>query len=61
MLREFLDWAVLFPFPVLLKAAAGLRGLKMGAQAVPLSPARQARLDSFGTWFQAWLPGLKGL
>jgi 4-hydroxy-tetrahydrodipicolinate synthase len=61
MLQEFLDWSVQFPFPVLVKAAAGLRGVKLGAQSVPLSPVRQRRLDAFREWFQGWLPALKRL
>ena len=61
MLQEFLGWAGEFPFPVLVKVAAGLRGVKVGAQSVPLSPGRQSRLDAFGVWFQGWLPALKGL
>ena len=59
MLQEFLGWADQFLFPVLLKVATGLRGIKMGAQTVPLSPARQARLDAFGAWFRGWLPALQ--
>ena len=61
MLREFLGWADLFPFPVLVKVATGLRGVKMGTQSVPLSPGRQSQLDAFGVWFEGWLPALKRL
>ena len=61
MLQEFLGWAGEFPFPVLMKVATGLRGVKMGTQSVPLSPGRQSKLDAFGVWFQGWLPALKGL
>jgi len=56
MLQEFLGWAVQFPFPVLVKVATGLRGVKLGAQSVPLSPERQRQLDAFGEWFLGWLP-----
>jgi 4-hydroxy-tetrahydrodipicolinate synthase len=61
MLQEFLGWADQFPFPVLVKVATGLRGVKMGTQSVPLSPGRQTKLAAFGDWFQGWLPGLKRL
>jgi dihydrodipicolinate synthase/N-acetylneuraminate lyase len=61
MLLEFLGWVGEFPFPVLVKVATGLRGVKVGTQSVPLSPGRQSKLDAFGVWFQGWLPGLKGL
>jgi 4-hydroxy-tetrahydrodipicolinate synthase len=59
MLQEFLGWAGQFPFPVLLKVATGLQGVKLGAQSVPLSPGRQRQLDAFREWFQGWLPALK--
>ncbi len=61
MLQEFLGWAGNFPFPVLVKVAAAQRGIKLGAQSVPLSPARQRKLDAFREWFQGWLPALKGI
>jgi 4-hydroxy-tetrahydrodipicolinate synthase len=61
LLQEFLGWARQFPFPILVKVAAGLRGVKMGTQSVPLSPGRQRQLDAFREWFQGWLPALKRL
>jgi dihydrodipicolinate synthase/N-acetylneuraminate lyase len=61
MLQEFLSWGGSFPFPVLVKVAAGLRGVKLGGQSVPLSPGRQRKLDAFREWFQGWLPALKRL
>jgi dihydrodipicolinate synthase/N-acetylneuraminate lyase len=61
MLNEFLSWGGPFPFPVLVKVAASLRGFKLGAQSVPLSPGRQHKLDAFREWFQGWLPALKRL
>jgi 4-hydroxy-tetrahydrodipicolinate synthase len=60
-LQEFLYWTAQFPFPVLVKVAAGLRGVKLGAQSVPLSSGRQKKLDGFREWFQGWLPALKRL
>ncbi len=61
LLQEFLHWSGQFPFPVLVKVAASLRGIKLGAQSVPLSPGRQHKLDAFREWFQGWLPALKRL
>ena len=61
LLHEFLAWAVEFPYPLLLKVAAGLRGLKVGSPAMPLSPGRQRRLDEFREWFEDWLPAAKTL
>jgi 4-hydroxy-tetrahydrodipicolinate synthase len=61
MLGEFLHWMEQFPIPVLVKVAAGLRGYKLGAQSVPLSPGRQHKLDAFREWFQGWVPALKRL
>ena len=59
--RNFSAGSAQFPFPVLVKVAAGLRGVKLGAQSVPLSPGRQKKLDAFREWFQGWLPALKRL
>ena len=52
--REFLAWVEEFPFPVLLKAAVELRGLKAGPPAVPLPPGKLRRMDEFREWFRAW-------
>lgn len=54
LLHEFLAWVDEFPYPVLLKVAAALRGIKLGSPTIPLSPGRQRRLDEFRQWFQAW-------
>lgn len=61
LLQEFVTWAGEFPLPVLVRVATGLRKLQVGAQTVPLSPAKQRRLDEFREWFQGWLPALKRL
>ena len=59
MMAEFLAWADEFPFPVIVKVAAGVRGVKVGAQSVPLPPTRQRRLDAFREWFAGWSAELK--
>jgi 4-hydroxy-tetrahydrodipicolinate synthase len=58
-IHEFLAWSAEFPSPLLVKVAAGVRGLKPGLPAMPLSPARQHRLDEFRRWFEGWLPTVK--
>lgn len=60
-LQEFVRWSARFPEPVAVKLATGLRGLKTGSLAVPLSPAKQKDLDSFRDWFQRWLPEVRKL
>jgi 4-hydroxy-tetrahydrodipicolinate synthase len=59
LLGDFLGWASEFPYPLLFKVAAGLRGMELGSESIPLSPARQRRLDEFRHWFQGWLPTIK--
>jgi len=60
-LQEFVRWAARFPEPAAVKLATGLRGLKTGPLAVPLSPQKQKDLDSFRDWFQSWLPAVRKL
>ena len=45
----------------LLEISTGLRGLKVGPLAVPLSPRKQRELDEFREWFRGWLPAVKRL
>ena len=61
LLQQFVAWDTQFPFPVMAKAAAQLRGVKLGMQPVPLSAGRQRALDDFREWFKGWLPCLKDL
>lgn len=56
-LRQFLAWCEEFPQPAILRVAAGLRGIKTGGLAVPLSAAKQRRLEEFRAWFPNWLRG----
>jgi 4-hydroxy-tetrahydrodipicolinate synthase len=60
-LQEFLAWMDQFPHPIILKTAAALRGLKTGPPLIPLTAAKQKKLDEFRTWFQAWLPMMNKL
>lgn len=55
-LREFLAWVEQFPPPVIVKVATGLRRMKTGLLAVPLSPEKQKKLEQFRAWFDGWLP-----
>lgn len=58
-LQEFIAWHDQFPTPVVIKTAAGERGLKIGPLASPLGPAAQKRLEEFREWFRAWLPDVQ--
>jgi 4-hydroxy-tetrahydrodipicolinate synthase len=60
-LQEFVRWSARFPEPVAVKLATGLRGLKTGPLAVPLSPQKQKDLDAFRDWLQQWLPAVRKL
>jgi 4-hydroxy-tetrahydrodipicolinate synthase len=57
--REFTYWTRQFPATIALKAALSLRGLKTGPFHVPLTPAKQCKLDEFREWFQGWLARVK--
>jgi 4-hydroxy-tetrahydrodipicolinate synthase len=61
LLQEFVRWSARFPEPTAVKLATGLRGLKTGPLAMPLSPRKQKDLDSFRAWFQEWLPAVRKL
>jgi 4-hydroxy-tetrahydrodipicolinate synthase len=52
---EFAERAMSFPFPMGLKEAAAVRGLKTGPHAVPPGPGECGRLEEFRAWFAAWL------
>jgi len=57
-LREFIAWLERFPAPYGIKLALAGRGLPVGPEAVPPSPARRRLAELFTAWFQDWLPGL---
>jgi dihydrodipicolinate synthase/N-acetylneuraminate lyase len=57
--QEFTNWTRQFPATIALKAALNLRGLKTGPFQVPLTPAKQCKLDEFREWFRGWLARLK--
>jgi dihydrodipicolinate synthase/N-acetylneuraminate lyase len=57
--REFTAWTRQFPATIALKAALNVRGLKTGPIHVPLTPAKQVRLDEFREWFRGLLLELK--
>jgi 4-hydroxy-tetrahydrodipicolinate synthase len=56
-MQEFIAWCREFSQPAILRVAAGLRGIKTGALAVPLSAAGLKRLEEFREWFPNWLRG----
>jgi len=53
-LNEFLDWSDLFPPFTLIRAAAAIRRIKTGPDAIPLSPEKQQRMQEFKEWFTSW-------
>jgi 4-hydroxy-tetrahydrodipicolinate synthase len=60
-MSELLAWAARFPNPTVWKVATGLRGLKTGSLAAPLSPRKQRDLEAFREWFRDWLPEVRKL
>lgn len=58
-LQEFVAWIDRFPTPVGVREATGLRGIKVGPMATPLSPQKQKSLQDFREWFPAWLKTVK--
>jgi len=55
-LQEYIKWLNEFPSPLGVKETTGMRGLKVGPNAVALGPARQRKLEEFREWFKGWLP-----
>ena len=55
-LREFIAWLDRFPVPFGIKVALAERGLPVGPEPVPLSPARGRLAEQFRAWFREWLP-----
>jgi dihydrodipicolinate synthase/N-acetylneuraminate lyase len=55
-LADFLERVLTFPFPIGLKAAAAVRGIKTGPIASPLGPDQSRCLDDFRQWFRERLP-----
>lgn len=53
---EFLDRTLPFPFPVGIREALAVRGLKTGPHATPLSLTGARELEEFRGWFREWLP-----
>ncbi|HWZ32534.1 MAG TPA: dihydrodipicolinate synthase family protein [Bryobacteraceae bacterium] len=56
-LADFIDRAMAFPFPIALREAAAVRGIRTGPHASPLGRDECQRLEEFRTWFRAWLAG----
>ena len=54
-IAEFECWAREFPSPVAIKTAVNVRGISTGPLPVPLTAAKQRRLDEFRAWFKDWL------
>jgi dihydrodipicolinate synthase/N-acetylneuraminate lyase len=55
-LAEFAQRALGFPFPIGVKEAAAVRGIKSGPNASPLGSDQSRRLEDFRAWFRERLP-----
>jgi 4-hydroxy-tetrahydrodipicolinate synthase len=55
---EFLDRVDVLPWPVMVKEAARLRGVKAGAFAAPPGEEGERKLAEFAGWFRNWWPGV---
>jgi dihydrodipicolinate synthase/N-acetylneuraminate lyase len=55
---EFLNRAEVLPWPVLVKEAARIRGVKAGAFAAPLGEEGERELVQFADWFGNWWPAV---
>ncbi len=53
---EFIDRTSAFPFPVGVREACAVRGLKTGPHATPLSREECTKLEEFRIWFKSWKP-----
>lgn len=54
-IAEFEAWVREFPAPVGIKTAVNVRGIATGPMPVPLTAAKQKRLEEFREWFKGWL------
>jgi 4-hydroxy-tetrahydrodipicolinate synthase len=57
-LMEYIGWLDLFPVPIGVRETVAMRGMKIGPQAIPFSPAAARAMDEFREWFKGWLPEL---
>lgn len=57
-LAEYIGWLERFPVPIGVRETVALRGLKVGPQAIPFSPASAKAMGEFREWFEGWLPEL---
>jgi len=55
-LADFAHRVLSFPFPIGVKEAAAVRGIKSGPNASPLGPDQTRHLEAFRAWFRECLP-----
>ena len=55
-LIEYIRWLNRFPVPIGIRETVAMRGMKVGPQAIPFSPAAVKTMGRFREWFQGWLP-----
>ena len=58
LLVEYIGWLDRFPVPIGVRETVAMRGLEVGRQAIPFSPASAKTMDEFREWFKEWLPEL---
>jgi 4-hydroxy-tetrahydrodipicolinate synthase len=56
--KDFIDRANEFPFPVAYREALKIRGIDAGPCASPVGPAESKRLEEFRGWFREWVGGV---
>lgn len=59
LLDEFIGWVVKFPGPAAVKEGVAVRGIKIGARAVPFSPETERVAAEYREWFKGWLPSMQ--
>jgi 4-hydroxy-tetrahydrodipicolinate synthase len=59
LLAEFIAHIDAFPGPYGVREAVDVRGLAVGARAIPFSPQTEAKAAEFREWFAGWLPYLQ--
>ena len=54
-LAPLIERVMSFPFPIGLREALTVRGIRVGPDAGPLGPEENRRLQEFREWFRGWL------
>jgi len=52
---DFVDRTSKFPFPIAIREASAIRGIKTGPHATPLSREECVRMEEFRAWFKTFV------